>query len=256
VHRTLVPSPIGQRHRAFALGALLASGLAAPAYPDPSDYVIVPYTEAGRFQFSWAAGTERERDGGSERSQTLTLGYAPTERYATQVYASWAADPGESLRYDEWAWVNQFMLTAPGSGAFEAGALCGIERPHDLGAGTQILCGALLEWDTDHVQVNVDPLLERTSHAGQASETDLLYQWQAKSLVHRGLELGAQGFGELGRWNDWAPASRQMHTLGPAVFAKWSQGGGRTLAIDAAWLVGVGDGSPRDTLRVRVQEQF
>ncbi|HEX4511807.1 MAG TPA: hypothetical protein VH328_17085, partial [Burkholderiaceae bacterium] len=203
-----------------------------------------------------SAGAQHEREGGNARSQTLTIGYVATERYSTQVYATWAADPGASMRYDEWAWLNQFTVTTPGAGAFDAAALCGIERPHDPDEGTGILCGALLQWDTDHVQVNVNPLLERHLHAADPSETDLLYQWQAKTLVHRGLELGAQGFGAVGRWNHWAAKAQQQHTLGPAIFAKWGLGAGRTLTFDAAYLFGLGDGSPRDTLRVRVVENF
>jgi hypothetical protein len=260
VFRHLVAcAPLPRPHRALLVGLLLAVGAPRPAHADPADYVIVPYTEAGRFQLAWAAGSEREREragGGSARSQTLTLGYTPTDRYSTQVYVSWAADPGGSLRYGEWAWLNQFMVTTPGSGAFDAGALCGIEKPHERAEGTQILCGALIEWDTDHVQLNLNPLLERTRIADRPSETDLIYQWQAKTLVRHGVEVGAQGFGELGPWNHWSPAAQQSHTLGPAVFAKWGQGGGRTLSVDAAWLFGVGGGSPDHTLRVRLQEQF
>jgi hypothetical protein len=44
--------------------------------------------------------------------------------------------------------------------------------------------------------------------------------------------------------------------LGPAAFAKWPLGDGQVLNLDAAWLVGVGAGSPKNTLRVRLQCAF
>ena len=70
-----------------------------------------------------------------------------------------------------------------------------------------------------------------------------------------GVELGAQGFGSFGAWNHWSPASQQEHTVGPAVFLKTSALGG-PVRFDAAWLFGIGDGSPKNVLRLRLQHEF
>ena len=74
-------------------------------------------------------------------------------------------------------------------------------------------------------------------------------------MVAHGVELGAQGFGAMGAWNHWAPAAQQSHTLGPAIFLKTHSFGG-PIALDAAWLVGVGSGSPKNVLRLRLQHEF
>ena len=82
------------------------------------------------------------------------------------------------------------------------------------------------------------------------------YQWQVKALWRPGVELGAQGFGQVGPWNHWLPASQQEHRLGPAAFAKLRLGNGQVLKLDGAWLVGVGAGSPRNALRLRLQYDY
>jgi len=59
----------------------------------------------------------------------------------------------------------------------------------------------------------------------------------------------------MGTWNHWAPAAEQEHTIGPAVFLK-TQAFGGPVRFDAAWLFGIGDGSPRNVARMRVQHAF
>jgi hypothetical protein len=109
--------------------------------------------------------------------------------------------------------------------------------------------------DTDDLQLNLNLSLDKHLGAAEAQRWQLGYQWQVKGLVARGVELGAQGFGSMGPWNDWAPAGGQEHTLGPAVFLK-TTAFGRPILVDAAWLVGVGAGSPKNVLRLRLQQEF
>ncbi len=33
-------------------------------------------------------------------------------------------------------------------------------------------------------------------------------------------EYGLQGFGEVGKWDDWESSSDQQHKAGPAIFGK------------------------------------
>jgi len=116
-------------------------------------------------------------------------------------------------------------------------------------------CGPTLQIDTDDLQLNFNPQLSRQIGAQAAAPWQLGDQWQAKALVAHGVELGAQGFGTVGRWNHRAPAARQSHIVGPAVFFRTTVFGG-PVRFDAAWLIGVGDGSPRTVLRLRLQREF
>jgi len=239
-----------------AIPALALAGGAAAAHADPADYVFVPYTTAGQRILAYGSGFERDRDGSHVNQQTLTVGASPTERWSTSLYAGWVDEGGIGYGYDEAAWLNQWQLTAPDSGPVAVGLLCEIERPRDRSAGTGLLCGSTLQFDSSLWQVNVNPLLEHHFNAADPEPTAFRYQWQVKRLMGRGFELGAQGFGELGPWNHWAPAAQQSHILGPAVFLKGHGLGGQPLSFDAALLLGAGGGSPHDVLRARLQQSF
>jgi len=243
------------RLRRACTGALLAFA-AAPALADPADDVFTPYTDVGRWQVAYALGSAHARDGTRESQQVLSLGGAPVARWYTSVYAAWAADDGGSYAIDEWSWVNHLRLTTPGAGPLDVGALCEIARPHDRDEGrVGVSCGPTLQMDTDDLQVNLNLSLGKHFGAAEPEKPALGYQWQVKGLVAQGVELGAQGFGSVGTWNDWAPASQQEHTVGPAVFLK-TRVFGNPAKVDAAWLLGIGDGSPRNVARMRVQYAF
>ena len=243
-----MPRPSTARRLTRALAGLAGLGVGGAALADPAAYVFVPYADPGARIVAWAAGTARGRDGARETQQTLELGGNPAGRWFTALYAAWASPDGAGYRFDEWSWLNHVALTEPGAAPVDVGALCEIERAREQDEGTGLLCGPTLQADTDRLQLNLNLLLGRHVGADEPEPWRLHYQWQAKALLAPGVELGAQGFGEAG-----APPS---HVLGPAIFAKVAQGAGRALQFDAAWLVGIGAGSPRDVLRVRVQQQF
>jgi hypothetical protein len=252
----LVQYDIAATHvRRASLCALIALG-AAPAFADPADYVFTPYADTGLWQLGYGLGSEQDRDGSRETQQTLSIGGAPTARWYTAVYAAWAADDGGKFTSDEWAWTNHLQLTTPGEEPVDVGVLCELARPRDRDEGRLgVTCGPTLQMDTDDLQLNFNPQLSRQIGAQDAAPWQLGYQWQVKGLVARGVEIGAQGFGTVGSWNHWSPASRQSHTVGPAVFFKTSAFGG-PIKFDAAWLIGVRDDSPKNVLRLRLQHEF
>ena len=227
----------------------------ASALADPAAYVFVPYADTGRWQLAFGAGTEHARDGSRETQQTLGVAIAPTARWWTSAYAAWAATDGGAFGPDEWSWVNHLQLTAPGSGPVGVGVLCELAKAHDADEGHSVACGPTLQLDTDDLQVNLNLSLAKQFGAEERAPVQLGYQWQAKTLLAGGVELGAQGFGGLGPWNRWAPGGQQEHLAGPAVFAKtaWN---GHPLSLDAAWLFGLGTGSPKNVLRLRLQQEF
>ena len=241
--------------RRAALCALLWLG-AAPVSADPAAYVFTPYVDVDTWLVAYGFGSARAHDGSREAQQTLSVGGTPTSRWYTSVYAAWAASDGGAYAPDEWTWVNHVPLTTPGASPVDVGALCELARPHDRAEGRfAFSCGPTLQMDTDDLQLDLNLSLGRHVGGADPERLALGYQWQAKTLVARGVELGAQGFGSMGPWNDWAPASGQEHTLGPAIFLKTNAFGG-PIRLDAALLFGVGAGSPKNVLRLRLQHEF
>ena len=81
-------------------------------------------------------------------------------------------------------------------------------------------------------------------HSGGESnvgQLDGAPQWQAKYRWHQAFEFGAQGFGDMGRWNHFDPTSEQSHRMGPAIFGKYNLGGGQAIVWNAALLFGLTD---------------
>ena len=241
--------------RSSVLFLALAAGMGPTSAASPAAYVFVPYGVAGVRRISYDTGFERERDGGREIAHALSFGWNPNERWFTSLYAGWYAEPGETLGFASWSWLNHLRLVG-GGGPLELGVLCDIARPRERDEGTVITLGPTLQFETEHLQINFNPLLQKHVGAQDAEPTSLSYQWQVKRLWRPGVELGAQGFGELGPWNHWRPAAEQEHSAGPAVFVKWILSERRVLKLDAAWLLGLGSGSPSHTLRLRVQQEF
>jgi hypothetical protein len=249
-HKFAAASP-----RRAALVALLALGAGA-ALADPADYVFTPYTDIGKWQLAWGAGVEHARDGSRATQQVLSVGGAPVARWYTSVYAAWAAGDGGPYTLDEWSWTNHVALTVPGAGPADVGLLCELSRPRARSEGRLgAACGPTLQMDTDQFQFNLDLSLGKHFGATDPERPQLGYQWQVKGLLAQGLELGAQGFGSLGPWNAWASTAQQEHILGPAMFVKTTALGG-PVRLDAAVLFGIGQGSPRNVLRVRLQHEF
>jgi hypothetical protein len=253
---TMAPQTIAIASIRRASLCVLLAACAAPAAADPADYVFAPYTDPGRWQLAYGLGTEHGRDGSRETQQTLGLGGVPVTRWYTSVYAAWAASDGGAFAIDEWSWTNHLQLTAPGSGPIDVGLLCDVSRPHDRAEGRLgIACGPTLQMDTDDLQLNLNLSLARHPGADEPQPWQLGYQWQVKGMVVQGVELGAQGFGSLGPWNRWSPAAQQEHTVGPAIFLKTANAH-RPVRLDAAWLLGIGDGSPKNVLRLHLQYEF
>jgi hypothetical protein len=233
----------------------LALACAPAALADPASDVFVPYSLEGKWQVAYAIGNEHARDGSRETQQVLSLGGTPSARWTTSVYGAWAANDGGAFAPDEWTWVNHIKLTEPGSGPVDVGLLCELAKAHDKDEGKGVACGPTLQMDTDDLQFNLNLSVAKQFDAVEAAPVQLGYQWQVKGLLTKGIELGAQGFGSVGTWNHWSPVSQQGHTLGPAIFAKTSLAG-FPITVDAAWLLGIGDGSPKNVVRLRVQQEF
>ena len=113
-----------------------------------------------------------------------------------------------------------------------------------------------MQKDFGRVQANLNVLLERHYHASDPEQTELGYQWQLRYRLVPALDFGAQGFGEVGPWNDWAPVREQAHIAGPAIFGKFNAGGRQVLKYDAAVLFKLSSAAPATTLRAQLEYEF
>jgi hypothetical protein len=245
--------------RAGALVALAAAALSnsMSAHAGPSDYVRTPLVQEGEREIDFKAGTAGTRDGDRESAWSLGVGYGVNSWWFTEFYGKWHQEPGEGHAFDAWEWENKFQLIETGRYPVELGFLFEIERPRDRSEGYEYRWGPLLQTDlTSMLQANLNVLVEKHIRASTPSKAALGYQWQLKYRWQPSFEYGFQGFGDLGPVSHWSPADEQSHIVGPAIFGKVRAGERQFVNYIAALLFGVGEGSPRTTLRLQVEYEF
>lgn len=238
----------------FALATTLMS---SPAFAGPADYVYVPTVEYGEREIDFKAGTAKLRDGDRESAQSIGLGLGVTQRWFTEFYAKWHQTPDEGKGFDAWEWENKFQLTERGQYPVDVGLIVELERPKNRAEGYELRWGPLFQTDiTNKVQANFNVLFEKHYRAEEPSPALLQYQWQLKYRYKPEFEFGAQGFGEVGPWDHWAPSSEQAHIAGPAVFGKFHLGPKQVINYNAAVLFGLNHDAPRHTLRLQAEYEF
>ena len=239
----------------YVLLALLAleSPLAAAG---PADYVFTPNVEYGEREIDFKIGTAKSSDENRFSAASLGFGYGLSERWFTELYVKYDKEAGESTRFDAFEWENRFQLTEQGRFPFDLGFVIELERPRDRAEGYEMRLGPLFQTDYDRWQFNFNVLLERHFRSEEAESTELGYQWQVRYLSSTSVDLGIQGFGELGKWNDWAPAREQNHRAGPAMFGKLNLNGRNVVKYNAAVLFGLTSGAPDHTFRAQVEYEF
>jgi len=187
---------------ARAAAVLLALCAGGPVQADPGYYLLTPYSQAGAWSLDLRYWTVKAPRREAVLWPELSLRWGVDSRWTTGLLANWA---GRSLREQELSvlqWQNTWLLTQG-------------ERPWDLalhaqlvrnvGKGNALELGPLLQTELGHTQLNLNLLFEHDW--ARPDGTRLKLQWQALHRLGPGLRLGLQGFGELGRWNDWARTS-------------------------------------------------
>ena len=108
----------------------------------------------------------------------------------------------------------------------------------------------------DSHALNREKVIPGKSRSAEPEITELGYQWQLKYRWRPEFEFGAQGFGDVGKWDDWAPAREQEHIVGLAIFGKFIVGEREVVKYNAAVLFGVSSAAPDRTLRAQLEYEF
>lgn len=237
----------------WVAGALLAPCVVQAG---PADYVYTPAVEYGEKEVDFKAGSARTGDDPRESAFSLGFGYGAKEWWFTELYVKYKRENDEGTKYDAIEWENKFQLTETGKYPLDVGFLIEVERPKDRAEGWEVKWGPLFQTEFGKLQLNGNLLFQRNYQADFPNDTQFQYQWQAKYRWLEQFEFGLQGFGELGKWNDWAPGSERIQTAGPAIFGKLPLGNHQAIKYNAAWLVGTSGAAPDRTLRMQVEYEF
>ena len=237
---------------------LVAGILLTPlsALAGPSDYVYMPNVEYGEREIDFTLGTARKGDDPRQAAASIGFGYGVKEWWFTEISLKYKRENNEATKYDAVEWENKFQLTETGKYPVDVGFIVEVERPQAHAEGWEVKWGPLFQTEFGRIQLNGNLLFQRSYRAENPSDTSFLYQWQTKYRWLPQFEFGLQGFGEMGKWNQWAPKDERSHSAGPAVFGKLSVGDHQAIRYNAAWLLATSKAAPDHTLRLQVEYEF
>jgi len=226
-------------------------------FAGPADYMYLPVITKGEREIDFKYGTSKNDEGVRKSVSKLGLGYAPTDYWFTEVYATREKEGEAGLTIAEWE--NKFQFTETGKYPFEIGMITEIEAPLQKHNPYELKLGPLFQTDINRVQLNANFLFERKFGPNPENEkyvTELGYQFQTKYRYRKEFEFGVQGFGEVGEWRSWDNHKNQNHRWGPAVFGKFNAGPTQKFKYNAAVLYGLSDAAPDHTYRMQLEYEF
>ena len=233
-----------------------AAALAAPlAFAEPADYVNTPNVAYGEREIDFKFGTQKPSGEDRTGASSLGFGYGVSQTWFTEIYAKYKKEDGPT-RFDAFEWENKFQLTETGKFPVDLGFLVELEHPQARSEGWEVKFGPLFQTEFDRTQLNANFFFTRNYRAAFSNPLRMSYQWQVRQRLDLPFDLGVQGFGELGKWDNWAPRTEQAHRLGPAVFGRINLGDRKAIQYNAAWLVDAHDTPHNNTFRLQAEYEF
>ncbi len=240
--------------------AAVALGLPAACLADPNDYVHVPNVEYGEREIDFKYGTWRFNDTQErESAASLGVGWGATPWWFTEAYLKYHKEAGDRTRYDAFELENSFQLTEQNKYPVDAGFIVEIEVPRAREEGYELEMGPLIQFDTGALRWNANLIFQRSFSSREEGDHPTLLNYQLQSTYHvmHNLDVGVQAFGEMGRWDHWAPGDEQVHRIGPALFGKVKLGAGReAIRYNVAWLFGASKAAPDNGFRLQAEYEF
>ena len=238
---------------------LLASLVSSAVYAGAADYVYMPTVEYGEREIDFKFGTRTPADTERQTVTSLGLGYGATEYWFTEFYLKREVE-GNASDVTVAEWENKFQLLETGKYPVELGFITEIEAPISASGPWELKLGPLLQTEFGKLQLNGNLLFERqysSDGSGEQYPTEAFYQWQIKYRLKTEFEFGAQGFGDMGEWDNWVGSKAEVnHSVGPAIFGKLALDNRQAIKYNAAWLLCSGTGVADHTFRMQVEYEF
>jgi len=227
--------------------ATLLAALSTNARSDPGYYVVTPYDQAGRIGTELRYWTVSPPGEAATIWPELGFSYGVNTRWTTRLLASWIGTGAADLVLSSWNWQNVVLLTQ-GDKPYDLGVH--VQLTHNAHQSTALELGPTWQTDLGRFKLNANAFWE---YDDGRHDTRLKLQWRGVYRVASGWRLGAEGFSEVGQWNDWLPRRRQSHRAGPALLATLWDEGPDTVTLNAAYLFGKTYGSRGNMFSMQLQ---
>lgn len=245
----------------FARSAILCAGCCA-IFPDiaaaATGYYLVPvYSVEGQTSIDYKYWNAKTNSGPPLGAPEIGVGYGINSRWYTEILGSYRQTQQQGTDFYSLNWQNDVMLTQ-GEYPFDVAIHTNVERYAGPGYGVEF--GPAVQTNIGRTQLNGNLFFQRDYRTGRPSPLLLTYQWQIRQHWKPLLNFGVQGFGELGKWDNWDDASHQSRRIGPALFGSWfidkRRADARELRYEAAYLIGKNAGRNAKSFTMRVQYAF
>ncbi|MEZ4755009.1 MAG: hypothetical protein R3A13_12025 [Bdellovibrionota bacterium] len=212
------------------------------------DKIYSPIVEEGELEVETRGRYEFDDDGHNKNVQKFGIGYAPTDRFAYEVYAELEREESES-KFEAVAVETRYQIFDQGEYWIDAGAY--LEFEYKLDEEYKVETKALLEKDFGPTLHTANLILERDIfNSGHKFETELA--WKSKYRLSQEFEPGFEYFAEFGEVNDMPSWDGQEHSVGPAIYGKlWGR-----MKYALAFVFGVSDAAPDHTARWELEFEF
>ena len=244
----------------FVLTKVFLAGLVLSnfCHAGPSDYVYTPHIERGELELDIKYGVASSNVGVHPQAASIGVGYGVTDHWFTEGYLKQKHNAGGDSTYVEWE--NRFLLVGGQEAPVDIGWVSELEAPLTGGAPWEVRAGPLFQSKSGKWQLNGNIIFEHAFGGADADSvaqaTNIGYQWQTRYRAGGAFDLGIQGFGEMGKWDQWSKTPEQNHRMGPAVFGKVVFGEHQAIKYNAACLAGITDAAPNTTLRMQMEYEF
>lgn len=243
--------------RSLVTTLLLAPGaaMAATGY-----YLVSVYSAEGQVTLDYRYWNAKKSGSAPVGAPDLGIGYGVNSRWYTELYGAYFQTAADGTSFGGLNWQNDYLLTQ-GQYWYDLAIHTNIEQ-YSGRSGYGLEWGPVFQTEVWRTQFNANLFLQRDyrkdgdARSSNANATQLVYQWQVRQHWKPWLNVGLQGFGELGRWDDWNSTATQSHRAGPALFGTWYLGGGHKLLYESAYLIGKNNARSANSFTMRVQYAF
>jgi len=247
----------GSTPRGLTVSAVVAVSLlqTSIANADPAEKVFEPTVVQGEFELELLGGYQWWHNNEEDRLRQFEgeVGYGVTSWWQTELGVGTTRLPNESYRLDELEWENIFALTEPGQYWLDLGLFAALVRDYGEGRNA-IAIGPMFQKEVGPVQANFNVFFGRELGADAEPGAEIAYQWQLKWRGNPRFEPGLQGFGTMGRTNDFGHQTEA--NIGPAFFGQIPTGGRSKLKYNAAVLFGLNNNTPDTTVRFQIEYEM
>jgi hypothetical protein len=245
-------------YRRALIASVVVAGMllqSSGAEADPAAKVHLPSVVQGEVEFELLGGYQwwRNNEDDRERQFIGEIGYGITPWWKTELGIGTTRVPDASYKLDEIEWENIFALTEPGQYWLDLGLFAELAYDHPE-RHKAIALGPMFQKEIDAFQGNLNVFFERELGSGAEPGAAINYEWQVKWRGNPRFELGLQGFGTLGRTNDFG--HQMQGNIGPAFFGQILIGARNKLKYDAALLFGLNKNTPDTTVRFEIEYEL